>query len=1276
MAAALPMLSIVAVILAARLLETSWARRQIASFVHRAAGVDLDWRSLRLALASGLRVEGLAVRSPPTFRATEPDLLRAGLVEIDWSWASLRGGGPPIERILMRDVAVTVVEDAHGDSLSALAPPAAGPPAPAPPLSSQPARWLARTPPARTVDLAGATVTLVRLRDGAPSDRTVLELPPLHVRAERGTAGWGLALHTAAPNDVVVRRARPDRPTFEARAQVELSASIDPGAADLSLEVSSLRQSLELANPSPDRAGPSRRVVDARRGNEAYPPEHAAVDASPSSMGPRKPVGPDRPSGDGMGLIQGLFVPGVTRDRLLALSASSRFEPARGRTEIDLTRVALAGGAARGTARLDLPDAPDAPATVVAAALDADLAPVAAVAKAIGFDPGPLRGRLHGELRDLVLGPLPRLGPGGAVEASGALDAVAAGALSAHGARWSLRATPDAGKLTVVGSLDLERLRLDAPGRKATADGLVLRLDPARFDPGAPLSSPATIRLSVKAAGLDLETGALRVMGKGARVDLTATSPGRGPLAAGGTLQLSRLTVRAEAGRGLAGRRGGEALAAPPRPAVGPERERHPALLDGPVRLSLTLAKVEPVLAHPAASRGELHADLTAGPFHAAFGAGKGADDLDFTLSASAASLAAARAFQPAALSVPWERMGFSLTSAGRVEGLAAGPPRLRQRTELHVDRPALAGAGPAVAARALDLALVSDGTAQRQEARLDLRLRQLAVGTARPADGRIQAEITFDAGKPGLQARMRSSGGRWPVASLDATLGVDRARRALSYDGSVHLSRLASLAPTTPAIDLGPLDLSLSSRGLVRGILAGFGARGLPRLSEAPAPAIEGTLDARLTGLHFSSGDAEARLPALSFSGRFQGDGSRRRVDGSLTADAAHVSLGARSADLRSIVDRIEASEDGGGTLDLIDHLAVRTVRQRAVPEYPIGEVTVGLAAQIDRDRTVRLSRLSLENGAGGTSLELSGGLMLGAVQKKLALRGEIRQDLSRFSNTPEVASGEGTASVTFRVASPDLLLFQTAADVRLAGVSLSLPGRGIRVDTLDGEVPVNADFSAGEGGVQWLRGDADPYLRFPDQQPLLHRRSFVSARGLVTPEVSIAPIAGNLRIAQNIVSMSQMELGVRGGRIAGECTLDWEGRSSTLRLHVRANGVQSSHGEPFDGNAAVVVSGRDRSVDGHAEILKIGRRHLLDLLDLADPHRTNAAANRLRRDLALGYPDHVRLVFDHGFADAAVRFGGLAGLFKVGEMRGIPMEPLVDRLFASFSDNPEIVQ
>jgi len=207
------------------------------------------------------------------------------------------------------------------------------------------------------------------------------------------------------------------------------------------------------------------------------------------------------------------------------------------------------------------------------------------------------------------------------------------------------------------------------------------------------------------------------------------------------------------------------------------------------------------------------------------------------------------------------------------------------------------------------------------------------------------------------------------------------------------------------------------------------------------------------------------------------------------------------------------------------------------------------------------------------------------------------------------------------------------------------------------------------GRGGIAFQRTDnRSPYsmLRFADQHPLLAHSGFLSIRRLTTPYVSISPLVGNLEIEQNVVSLRQFEMGVRNGTITGQCGLDWDGPKSTLELHVRANGVQSSHGEPFDGNISVIVSAADRTIEGRAEILRIGERHLLDLLELQDPLHVDPGMNRIRTALSFGYPDNLRVIFDHGFASAHLELGGLARVVSIGDLRGLPMGPIIDRVVA----------
>ncbi len=241
---------------------------------------------------------------------------------------------------------------------------------------------------------------------------------------------------------------------------------------------------------------------------------------------------------------------------------------------------------------------------------------------------------------------------------------------------------------------------------------------------------------------------------------------------------------------------------------------------------------------------------------------------------------------------------------------------------------------------------------------------------------------------------------------------------------------------------------------------------------------------------------------------------------------------------------------------------------------------------------------------------------------------------------------------------------------------VSFALPRSGIEVQGADGEVPIKVELALGHGGyaLKHLR-TRSPYstLRFTDQHPLQRRSSALSIERVTSPFLSIAPLAGNLEVDHGMISLRQFEMGVRGGIVTGQGDLDVDGPRSTLDLHLRATGVQSAHGEPLDGNVAVVITAADRSVEGRIEILRIGERQLLDLLDAQDPTHVDPAINGIRSALHFGHVDRLRVVFNHGFASAHLELGGLARFFRISDIEGMPVGPIVDRLLVPALDTAE---
>ena len=675
-------------------------------------------------------------------------------------------------------------------------------------------------------------------------------------------------------------------------------------------------------------------------------------------------------------------------------------------------------------------------------------------------------------------------------------------------------------------------------------------------------------------------------------------------------------------------------------------------LADAPLQLQVRVHDVLPNLARPAGSRGVAHVTVGLGDLQASLEATKAVDALDFGVHASASSLKAARPFLPPELArkAPWDAMAVTVQSNGRVEQLGEGAPRVAHTTEIDVAHPAFED----VSAGSLALKITSKGTALQHEAEVDLRAQGLVLQGGSPSDDHLTLSGSFDRQKPSFHVQIGTEGR--VVTKLSLSASFDPARHAIPYDRDAHLAGLAPLAPLLArvhgleGVDVTQLDLALASRGTILGVVSHVGGDGSFAMEPHPSrtAGVEGKAELHVAHLNWTHGDTVVASPAFAWRGELHFAGARRSVASHLEVDALHLDLGSHEMDLGGIRDDTTVAVIGdlaSPESEIEQHLTLRTIEQDIVPEYPLGNVAFSLSAQRDPDGLIHLSEMKLANGMGGTTLALTGNIELGAGRRTLSVTTSLTQDLASLVRAPGRFVGKGKLAMEANVTSPDFILLRVRAALKAEDVSLKLPRSGVELETVNGEVPITVALEVGPDGVA-LRPDEKrshySMLRFADQHPLLSRNGFLSIASIKTPLVSIAPLVGNLEIEQNVVSLRQFEMGIRGGSITGQCGIDWDGPKSTLELHVRASGVQSSHGEPFDGNIAVVIAAGDRTVEGRAEILRIGERHLLDLLDMQDPLHVDPAMNRIRTALTIGYPDRLRLVFDHGFASARLELGG----------------------------------
>jgi translocation and assembly module TamB len=1221
-----------------RSLDQPWLKHRLQELARRSTGVALDYRVVRVDALSGAEIEGLVVRSPDEVRRFAPELVRVGRVEVRWSLGSLLlGRGPFIARATVSDVTLTVVVDEHGrTSFDALMAGWTAAPTPTVPLSGRASKLLGTAPPVGQVEVDRVSLALVRTDHGTISDRT--ELRGLAVTAATGSAepsarGWRLQAglgSSSAPLELALTRARQGPDIATARAKLWIAVDTTSRALTAALDLRVLEQT---------------------------------------------------------------FAPSVSADRWIHAEASLGFDPAAGRTEIRVNHVEAGDGAATAEASIDVSDVGDPIVRRVRGDVDlarllqwlpAGLVPVTAE-----------RARVRYEIDSLVAGPVVRLSEGGAVAVDADFSNVALGSpvgpLQFGAVNLTLRAQPvEGGGVAARGSVALAgtriavgvdrlavedvgvdfdvRQRIDGAvdGRAgarfaslertgspsvSARDGRVdLRVQALHVDPGEPWATRGEVTLSFELAALDARFPGLRASVEGLTMHAHTVPEGHAPYAGEIEARVARLRVIG----------GGDGT----------------LLADAPVRFEGAARDVQLDLAHPLGSRGGFHTAVDVGEVGASLDATKADDAVDFALHATARNLNAVRPWLPPALAAEaaWDRMGVAVRSTGHIEHLGGERPALSQRTEVVVERAAF----DALAARSVFLTVMSQGTAFRHHADVELRAQGLAVHGGSPSDDRVTLSATVGRERPSLELQLATEGRA--ATKLAASLSFDSSRRALVYEAEGHIAGLAPLAPFAAkvrgleAFDLSELEVGLSARGRILGVVAGVSRDGALELEPSPArtAAIEGTTDLRVAHLRWARGDTAILTPALAWHADMRAPQGRRVLDSRIEVGTLHVDLGNRDIDLNGITGEASAAVIGNladPEVELTQRLAIRAVEQNVVAEYPLGDLVFALSAERGPEGVLHISDMQIANGLGGTQVAVTGNVDLGEGRRTVSVTTSLTQDLARLSTIPERFKGKGKVAVEANVTSPDLEHYRVRAAVKGEDVTATLSREGIDVESANGEVPVTVALEVGVNGVTLQRSEKrSPYsmLRFADQHPLLSRSGFFSVARLKTPFVSIAPLVGNLEVEQNVVSLRQFEMGVRGGSITGQCGLDWDGPRSTLELHVRASGVQSSHGEPFDGNIAVAISAADRTIDGRAEILRIGERHLLDLLDLQDPLHVDPAMNRIRTALVFGYPDTLRLIFDHGFASAHLQLGGLARLISIGELRGIPMGPIVDRMLA----------
>jgi hypothetical protein len=594
---------------------------------------------------------------------------------------------------------------------------------------------------------------------------------------------------------------------------------------------------------------------------------------------------------------------------------------------------------------------------------------------------------------------------------------------------------------------------------------------------------------------------------------------------------------------------------------------------------------------------------------------------------------------------------------------------RISHDTQLQVGPTATAAA----ALRGARIHVISSGTAQRHDATISAAIDAPSTGGKTFGSARFDVAAKLDLARGAVDVHLT---GAQPAADLRVTAALDAAR-AIHWQAKGRLAGLAAAAIVLPpGLDWARLSIELDGHGVAAGIIARV-VGGIPTLVADPATALRGHQAVTITvrDLHYADAAlTRADVDAATLKADVELGASRHAVIDLEVPAVAAVSRGVKLG-ARALAARLDATL-GAHAIDAKLTLRAASVAQSAAPWYPIVAPALEVTVAGDPDASLALA-LALANPGGGTTFNVKGQLERGQVtpgagvvaRNSLALEGELAQTLDGLDAAPDRIKASGKLTMPFRVESGDLSVFRTTARVALDHVGLELPAARLRLTEINGELPIIEEIAVGPDGVALIgQGERGPFsqLRFPDYRPFAGDAAYLSIKEVSVRGVTFGPVAGNARVDHDVVALDQLELAALGGKITGQVLAELRGLDSRLAFRGKVTGVKAptrggapGAGDPLDANLAIALVPYRYGLEGRAEIVRIGKDHLRALLDVWDPYRAEVAANRVRLALTAGYPKQVRLQFASGFASLAIELGGLAGVVRIDELRGIPIGP-----------------
>ena len=364
-----------------------------------------------------------------------------------------------------------------------------------------------------------------------------------------------------------------------------------------------------------------------------------------------------------------------------------------------------------------------------------------------------------------------------------------------------------------------------------------------------------------------------------------------------------------------------------------------------------------------------------------------------------------------------------------------------------------------------------------------------------------------------------------------------------------------------------------------------------------------------------------------------------------------------------------------------------IEEVLQPYFRQYPVRDVVFGADVDVDATEVVAVREAYFRNPAGGTAFEAraayegwqdardvevcAGGtegcpkVMSMYGREAAIVTGSFEQDFSFWKSTEQTKSG-GSFVMPFTVETGDLNTYHVLASAEFRDIVLELPQYGLLIDDLDALIPVEQELATNPRFfiVPTKKANAMAQKRFFDLYPFTKRDSFFTVDRIQLGRETIGPIAANVQVVGSSLAVEQLHAAYRSGFVTGQVLGDLSVDDPKFVFRGNITGVEPTDGKGvLDANVAMTFVPTTLILQGKAQVVRISKDHLYEMIDAIDPYHEDESLNRVRLGLKFGYPKFVLLKLDEGLMNAKIDLGGLAGAVRIDEIKGIPVTPFIEQ-------------